>query len=66
MITSIIVTFFSASCVASVVVFAACAASARADELQRHAFSHFYEESEQYIAEKRPKIASAGKLALNL
>ena len=65
MITSIIVAFFGASCFASVVVFAACAASARADEIQRHAFSHFYEESEQYATEKRHKIASASKLALN-
>ncbi len=65
MITSIIVAFFGASCFASVVVFAACAASARADEIQRQAFSHFYEETEQYPAEKRQKIASTGKLALN-
>lgn len=65
MITTLIVAFFGASCFASVVVFAACAASARADEIQRQSFSHFYEESEQYSAEKRQKITSAGKLALN-
>ncbi len=65
MLTTIIIAFFGASCFASVVVFAACAASARADEIQRQAFSHFYEEVEQYPVEKRTKVTAAGQLALN-
>jgi len=65
MITTLIIAFFGLSCFASVVVFAACVASARADEVQRHAFSNFYEETEQYAVERRPKLVTAGKLALN-
>ncbi|HRW09976.1 MAG TPA: hypothetical protein P5121_32965 [Caldilineaceae bacterium] len=65
MITTIVVSFFGASCLASVVVFAACAASARADEVQRQAFSHFYEENEQYTVEKHQKVAASRQLALN-
>lgn len=65
MVTTIIIGFFAASSVASVVVFAACAASARADEIQRQAFSQFYEEGVQQVNEKRSSVATTGQLALN-
>lgn len=65
MITSLIVAFFGASSLASVIVFAACAASARADEIQRDAFSHLYDEAEQYASEHRQRVATSGQLALN-
>jgi hypothetical protein len=61
----LIITFFGASCLASVVVFAACAASARADQIQREAFSQFHEEVEQSKVEKRQQSTSTGRLALN-
>lgn len=66
MITSVIVGFFGASCLASIVVFAACAASARADEIQRQAFSNFYEEADHASNGKRQQGTPTGKLALNL
>ena len=65
MITGIILSFFGASCLASVVVFAACAASARADQIQHEAFSHFYDETEQFVIDGRKKVIGNTQLALN-
>ncbi|MEZ4676864.1 MAG: hypothetical protein R2932_21840 [Caldilineaceae bacterium] len=65
MITTLILMFFGASCLASIVVFAACAASARADEMQRQAFAGYFEENEVTIVERRQKITAGGRLALN-
>jgi len=65
MITSLIIMFFGASSLASIIVFAACAASARADEIQREAFSHFYDDAEQYANENRQRVATSRQLALN-
>lgn len=65
MVIGLIITFFGASCLASVVVFAACAASAKADQIQREAFAQFYEEVEQPKLEKRQPTTSTGRLALN-
>ena len=62
MITGIILSFFGASCLASVIVFAACAASARADRIQHHTFS---DEAEQATLEKRKKSVGNTQLALN-
>ena len=62
MITGIIISFFGASCLASVIVFAACAASARADQIQRHTFS---DEAEQFASENRKKTVGNTQLALN-
>ncbi len=65
MIMTIILGFLGTSCLASVVVFAACAASARADEVQRQAFASFQEENEIYPVEERRKVAGNVQLALN-
>ena len=64
-IIGIILSLFGASCLASIVVFSACVASARADQIQREAFSSLFDESEQLLAEKRKKVVSNTQLALN-
>lgn len=65
MITGIILSFFGASCFASVVVFAACAASARADQIQQEAFSSYYDEVETISTESHRGVAAKSQLALN-
>lgn len=65
MITTLILTFFGASSLASVVVFAACVASARADEIQQQAFGHLSEEAEQHTTETQSQAATGSQLALN-
>jgi hypothetical protein len=49
MLTTIILSFFGLSCLASIIVFAACVASSRADQIQQGAF--------------RPTLANAEQLA---
>lgn len=65
MVTGIVLGFLGTSCLASVVVFAACAASAQADEVQRQAFAHFQEETEHYSVAERSKSLGHVQLALN-
>lgn len=65
MVTTIILAFFGVSSLASVIVFAACAASARADQIQREAFSGLYEEAEHLMSEKRKTVVGNNQLALN-
>lgn len=65
MVTGILLGFLGTSCLASVVVFAACAASARADEIQRLAFTNDQEETELYPVEERRKALGNVQLALN-
>lgn len=65
MVTGILLGFLGTSCLASVVVFAACAASARADEIQRQAFTNYLEDSEVYPVEERRQAISNVQLALN-
>ena len=64
MITGIILSFFGASCLASIIVFAACAASGRADQIQQEAFGHFYNDSEQVVASTGKQQAGNKQLTL--
>lgn len=70
MIMSIILTFFGLSCLASIVTFAACVASARADRIQQHAFADFApsletSNPESTIAEGSTSLVGNNQLALN-
>ncbi len=65
MITVIILAFFGASGLASLIVFAACAASGRADQIQREAFGQFYNESEQVVATAEKQHVGNKQLTLN-
>ncbi len=65
MITGIILSFFAASCLASIIVFAACAASGRADQIQREAFGQLYNESEQVAVSGGKQLVGNNQLALN-
>jgi len=65
MVTGIVLGFLGTSCLASIVVFAACAASAQADEVQRQAFTHFQEEMDHFPVEERSKTLGNVQLALH-
>lgn len=65
MVMGIVLGFLGTSCLASVVVFAACAASARADEVQRQAFSSYLEDTQSYPAEERRNPVGNVQLSLN-
>lgn len=63
MITAMILSFFGLSCLASLIVFAACAASARADQIQREAFPTFAHTAE-FAAGQEAQAAVNPQLAL--
>jgi len=61
MVMWIILAYFAASCVASLIVYAACVAAARADKIQQHAFTAnlTYEMDDQ-----RAELTQSARLAL--
>lgn len=63
MITAIILSFFGLSCLASIVVFAACVASSRADEIQRGAYEELAMATR--MAATHGELVSTPKLALS-
>ncbi len=59
MITTIILSFFGASFLASLFVFAACVASSRADRIQQGAFGPAFVGSEQFaVADSQQAVAN--------
>ncbi|MCB0182969.1 MAG: hypothetical protein R2867_04190 [Caldilineaceae bacterium] len=65
MITGIILSFFGASSLASIVVFAACVASGRADQIRQDAFVHFSQDSEQSAVGAGSQRVGNQQLTLN-
>lgn len=63
MITAIVLSFFGLSCLASLIVFAACVASSRADQIQRGAFETFAT-AEQFAVVKESKASANPQLTL--
>ena len=59
MITTIILSFFGLSCLASLLVLAACVASSRADRMLQGAFGQTFVDSEQFaVAEGQQTVAT--------
>lgn len=60
MITAIILSFFGASFLASLLVIAACVASARADRMQQGAFGQSLAHGEQFaVVDGQPAVANS-------
>ncbi len=62
MILWIILAYLAASCVASLVVYAACVAAARADKIQQHVFTA---NLVREMDDPRSEHTSTARLALN-
>jgi len=63
MITAIILSFLGSSCLASIIVFAACVASSRADRIQQGAFHQTFTNGEYVAADGQSSVANS-QLAL--
>ena len=65
MVLWIILAYMGASCIASLIVYAACVAAARADKIQQHAYTtpvaHEHE-----LAESRTEASAPARLALTV
>ncbi len=64
MITGIILSFFGASSLASLLVFAACVASSRADRIQRGAFPQTFANGEQFAVVDGQQAVATPQLSL--
>lgn len=64
MITTIILSFFGASFLASLFVFAACVASSRADRIQQGAFGPTFAAGEQFVVADSQQAGANPQLSL--
>ena len=64
MITGIILSFFGASCLASLIVFAACVASSRADQIQQGAFEHAHVAGGRFAGAEGQQLVAQPQLTL--
>jgi hypothetical protein len=64
MITTIILSFFGLSCLASLLVLAACVASSRADQMMQGAFGQTLVDSDQFAFADGQQTAATPQLSL--